>query len=242
MPYHQRIVETPYMRRVYTYTNQVPSDFEAKRDNYDKSLVGDKTDKSLRRTRDNLALTIQCNIKQYSKFLTLTTQENIKDCSVFLDKFKRFKEAYKRKYKQSIQYSAVMETQERGAWHIHMVAYNLTQKLDFHDIDQLWQRVAGKGHVDFKVVDSYTNMFKYLIKYLTKEEMKINKKAVLSSKGLKRPIEYQTWDKFDYTTIDGKEHYSISWSLYHGDQNDAKNGTFDIKKFNQCEMKEWHKI
>mgnify|MGYP000081722351 CR=1 FL=1 len=241
MPYFQRIVETPYMRRVYTYENQVPSDFQSNRDDYMKSLEGSKTDKSLRHTRDKLALTIQSNIQPYSKFITLTTQENIQDRSLFLDKFKAFKRAYQRKYGHKIEYSAVMETQKRGAWHIHMVAYNLTHKLDLKEIDKLWQRVAGKGHVDFKVVDSHRNMFKYLIKYLTKEEVKINKKAVLSSQGLKRPTVITTWQKFDYRQISGEPQYMSTWGLYHGDQKDIKENKVKPERLNFCEMLEWHK-
>mgnify|MGYP006440386723 FL=1 len=239
--YTQKIVQTPYMTRVYTYKKYISHNFTVNRETYEKSHEGDKQEISLRRTRDNLALLIQCNIKPYSKFLTLTTQENIQERSVFLDKFKAFKRAFKRKYGYAIKYSAVMETQKRGAWHIHLVAYNLTQKLDYQEIDRLWQRVAGKGHVDFKVVDSHKNMFKYLIKYLTKEETQINKKAILNSQGLERPEIITTRESYDYQTIYGEPNFKATWTLYHGDRSDFENGNVNMELFDSCDMHEWHK-
>ena len=239
--YSQKIVQTPYMLRVYTYTKYISHGFIPNRETYEKALVGDKQEISLRRARDNLALLIQKNIQTYSKFITLTTQENIKDRSVFLEKFKRFKQAFKRKYGYGIKYSAVMETQKRGAWHIHMVAYNLTQKLDYKEIDELWQRIAGKGHVDFKVVDHHNNLFKYLIKYLTKEEVAINKKAILNSQGLERPEINTTRESYDYQTIYGEPDFKATWTLYHGDRSDFENGNVNMNLFNSCVMQEWHK-
>ena len=250
MPYKQKVIETPLMVRVLQYKKQVPSDFEQKRETYEKRLEGTKTKKSLTRARNNLADLIQCNIKPYSKFITLTTQENIKDRNKFIKKFEAFRRAFKRKYGYSIKYSAVMETQKRGAWHIHMVAYNLTQKIDIPELDRLWQRVAGKGHVDVKVVDSYVNMHKYLIKYLTKDEVEHNKKAVLSSKGLERPTIITSYQEVNYQDLWGKPNYETSWTLYHGNlKNDidecVRTGKSFVayykKRFNECEMFEWHK-
>jgi hypothetical protein len=252
MGYYQKIVETPLQLRIYTYHKQVPSDYETKRDTYLKATDGDKSNSSLNRSKDQLGLLIQCNIKPFSKFITLTTQSNITDRSLFLNYFKRFKEQFKRKYGFNLSYSAVMETQKRGAWHIHMVAYNLTQFVNIKELDQLWQRIVGRGHLDIKTVDDTKNLYKYLIKYLTKEEVALNKKAILNSKNLEQPTIIKNHHVLDYQTYWGLDNpnFTKSWQFYQGnyqhDLNECKLKNRDFEKLrqkrsNSCDYREWHK-
>ena len=252
MGYYQKIVQTPLQVRVYTYSGQVPDDYETDREQYEKRTDGDKSVASLNRAKDQLGLIIQCNIQRFSKFITLTTAENIKDRSEFLKKFKRLREQFKRQYGYALKYSAVMETQKRGAWHIHLVAYNLTEKIDIKKLDALWQRVAGKGHLDLKLVDDTKNLYKYLIKYLTKEEVGLNKKAVLNSRDLERPEIVKTVHVLNYQKYWGLDNpdYSKTWSVYQGDlkrdllecQLENKSMAANMKKkMFDCIYQEWHK-
>lgn len=132
-----------------------------------------------------------------------------------------------------------MKTQGRGAWHIHCVAYNLTKKFDLKLLNQCWISDPKQGNVNVKTVDDHRNLFKYLIKYLTKEEVAINKKAVLSSKGLKRPTVFELEHPLLSTTDLGNAHYTTSWTFYHGSlEYDTYHGKIDQEKWNQCKFTE----
>ena len=248
MPYRVKIVETPYMIREYHYLKPVPSNYKQLNkdiDDYEKALTGEKTHYSISRVKEKLALTIQCNVQRWSKFLTFTTKENIKDRAQFLKKWDSFRFKFKHKYGYNIKYSAVTETQKRGSWHLHVIAYNLTHKLDLKELNRLWVKNPKHGNIDVKVVDNPKNLFKYMVKYLTKEELKLNKKAVLNSHGLEQPNVTELPEPPNLQEIYKKPDYQRQWLLYHGDMKkdkiNDKNGQLDKAKLNQCHMKEWHK-
>lgn len=244
MSYLTRVIETPYMIRVYNYQKPIHKGFK-KLNQTEKRAEGEKSEKNINRVKEKLALTIQCNIRPFSKFMTFTTKENMRDRSAFLKKWNAFRTKFKQKYGFNIKYSAVTETQDRGAWHLHVVAYNLTDKLDLKAINRLWVRNPKLGNVDVKVVDHHTNMFKYLIKYLTKEELQLNKKAVLNSYELEQPTEWTMSENVTLAEVYGSPDFSKSWPLYHGDiqkDKEKNSGALFDHKVNYCNMVEYHKI
>jgi hypothetical protein len=241
MAYTVKLIETPYLIRQITYNKPVPQ-VSKQRDTYAKDITGTKQDISIRRTKDRLALTIQCNVKKYSKFITFTTRELITRTE-FLKRWNNFTKYFYREYGYRIKYSAVMETQKRGAWHIHCMAYNLTHKLDIKRLCELWQpKHTDYNSVDVKVIDSHLNAFKYVIKYLTKEEVQINKKAVLNSHKLEQPTIIET-DRIDLSSINGVPDFVKSWSVYHGNIDaDKLDGGLKDYRMNSATMIEWHRL
>ena len=239
--YVQKVIQTPYVMQLYEYARPIYKGYKTLRTTYEKSTEGSKDTKSLSRARNSLALSIQCNIRRYSKLLTLTTKVNITDREEFLKQFRLFKEKVKRKFGVTLAYNAVMETQDRGAWHIHLIAYNLTKKLDLKLLNECWVSNPKDGNVDVKVIDDHRNLYRYLIKYLTKEEVQLNKKAVLASKGLKRPTIMELEQPFLSPTEIGNAHYTTSWLFYHGNlEYDTAHNQFDEKKINQCKFTEYY--
>ncbi len=241
MSYTVKLIETPYLIRQITYQKPVPQ-VSKQRDTYEKNIQGTKLDRSIQRTKDTLALTIQCNVQRYSKFITFTTRELIPR-SEFLKRWNTFTKYFYREYGYRIKYSAVMETQKRGAWHIHCMAYNLTHKLDIKRLCELWQpKHTDYNSVDVKVIDSHLNAFKYVIKYLTKEEVQINKKAVLNSHKLEQPTIIET-DRIDLSSINGVPDFVKSWSVYHGNIDaDKLDGGLKDYRMNSATMIEWHRL
>ena len=167
--------------------------FENKKSNYEKKTEGEKKDYSLRRTQDNLVLTIDCNVNKYSKFLTLTFRSPVLERDEAMKYFNSFQKFFKREFNEVLRYVGVTERQKKrginenneGSWHFHLVVFN-SRKLDFEKLKSAWPY----GSVDIKKIDKVENLGRYLGKYLSKgNENGLNKKSVLKSRGLKEPIE-----------------------------------------------------
>ena len=105
-------------------------------------------------------------------FLTLTYGENMQDTERLYNDFKKFFKRLRYKYKgiTSIDYLNVIEPQQRGAWHCHIL-------LRFNDIEKIYipnkelAQMWGFGFVTVKRIDEVDNIGAYLTAYLT--DMKI---------------------------------------------------------------------
>lgn len=195
--YIKKIEICGHLIREIKYSSPIPSHYRVVRDNYDKSDEGIKSDKSLYRTRNNVKNIIDCNVGQYSKFITLTFKEDIKSYSVAIKLFRLFKYRFKRKYGEPLKYVGIMELQEgserhgmkhsdaRLVWHFHLVVFN-DLKLDLQDFEK---NVWCYGITNTKKLDCSDNIGLYLMKYITKDTIAFNKNAkiILVSQGLKRP-------------------------------------------------------
>jgi len=109
-----------------------------------------------------------------------------------VNRFKVFQKYFLRKYGEKLCYIGVLERQKKrgvkennqGSWHFHFVIFN-NKKLDFDILKECWPF----GSVDIKKIDSVDNLGRYLGKYLSKaNENGLNKRSVLKSHGLKKPI------------------------------------------------------
>lgn len=173
--------------------------------------------KSSLRARQNIFDLIQCNVgkhldyegkKQTTKFLTLTFQENIMDLEVANQEFTKFMKrlsyhAYGVR-KNVIKYIAVPELQKRGAWHYHVVLFNV-KYIPWSILIDIW----GKGSVYINALKKNmqgTEIAKYVTKYISKalkveskaenianyklykEKGLVNKKRYNCSRGLLRPF------------------------------------------------------
>ena len=184
--------------RIIEYDRSMRKDYTPTRKDYIKQKNGAKSEKSLYRTRNEIKNIIDANVNKYSKFITLTFKEDIKDRQIALERFKNFTKRYKYHFQEPLKYIGVMELQNgserhgktkdtaRNVWHFHIIVFN-ERKLNLKEFDRdIWQN----GHCNTKKIDSTDNIGRYLMKYITKEENEIglHKKYVLRSQGLKKPL------------------------------------------------------
>lgn len=103
-------------------------------------------------------------------FITLTYRENMQDDKRlhkdFRDFFKRLKRAYK---EHELCYISIIEPQERGAWHVHLLLKTLNKAelfIPYADIEKLW----GHGATRTERLNC-DNIGSYFIAYLSNAEL-----------------------------------------------------------------------
>lgn len=167
------------------------NDLEAMRD---KSLSN-----SLRRTRNTLRRLINANKGKWNereKFFTLTFADNVTDHEQANSEFRSFiKRLNYSLYKKEsgLKYVCVIERQERGALHYHIVMFNMP----FVPVDEL-SEIWGHGFVKINEITDVDNLGAYVVKYIEKtmydmqdgKSAKVkDKKLYFASRGLYKPIE-----------------------------------------------------
>lgn len=105
------------------------------------------------RRRDTVRRLACCNFNaQYDKFFTLTFAENktdVKDCNYI---FMKFIQRLKYKFGKDIKYLAVIEFQQRGAVHYHVLSNIPYIKQD--ELQDLW----GQGFVFINAISHVDNI------------------------------------------------------------------------------------
>lgn len=150
----------------------------------------DAREANCRRARNELRRTILANFDNGSKFVTLTFAENLTDVNQANAQFKRFIQRMRRRH-GDFKYAAVIEFQERGAVHYHMISdlpYIPKPKLA-----DIW----GHGFVRINEISHVDNVGAYITAYMTKDNLDDRlrgKKAYMTSKNLLRPITLQGMD------------------------------------------------
>lgn len=193
--YQTKIIKAGNLTACKTYSSSLYRGYEVKRDTVSKRKDGEKRDTNIYRTQNALMFLINANITTYSKFITLTTDEPIYNREEFIKKFQLFNLRFKRRYGFKLPYVAVLERQYKrqekfnlpeAPLHIHLIGF-LDFYLPFKELKALWGQSTDS--VDVKVIDSTENVGLYLMKYITKELVALNKKGYLSSQKLKQPEE-----------------------------------------------------
>ena len=154
---------------------------------------------------------VDCNFDDRTSFLTLTTKENIENRDVFNELFKKFINRYNYQVydtkKRKLRYIAVLERQKRGAYHAHVLLFSVPY-IPHKDLLELWGH--GAVRINKVDVDSKENRGRYVTKYFEKgigQELleSFGKKAYLSSRNLKKPIETKVFSngelEFDSSAI-----------------------------------------
>lgn len=122
---------------------------------------------SLRKTFKKIRELINTNFTGAKNELsfTLTYGKNMKDVEVLYNDFKKFTKRLRYKY-PNVDYLSVVEPQERGAWHCHVL-------LRFNDLDKIYiankeiEEMWGHGFVTVKAIRSdVDNLGAYLSAYL----------------------------------------------------------------------------
>lgn len=128
---------------------------------------------SLRQTFKKLRYLINNNFvgAKNELHMTLTYEENMTDTERLYADFKRFMMRLKRKYKgQSIDYLNVIEPQERGAWHCHLlIRFNDVGSIFIENkkIAEMWEQ----GFVTIRSLAEVDNIGAYLSAYLSDVEL-----------------------------------------------------------------------
>lgn len=156
---------------------------------------------SLRRTRNTLRRLINANTGQWGKerekFFTLTFKENVKNHEAANDEFMKFIKRLNYHVtggkKAFLKYVCVVERQQRGALHYHIILFNMPY-VPHKELLELW----GHGAITINAIDHVDNVGAYVMKYMEKEMKGIqsqksakvkDKKMYFASRGLHKPKE-----------------------------------------------------
>ena len=155
------------------------------------------------RRRDTIRRLACCNFNnEYDKFLTLTFADNMTDIKECNTVFKNFIKRLKYKYNlQNLKYLAVIEFQQRGAVHYH-VLLNIPY-IPHKELQELW----GNGFVFINAIEHVDNIGAYILKYITKDnndERLMGQKAYLTSRNLKKPEEVLNHNLKDFFKLEDK--------------------------------------
>jgi len=130
--------------------------------------------RSMHRAKQTIRRTINSNVDQWNtkgetlKFMTLTFAENIQDAKIankhFYDFILRLTYSLTKKKKRFLKYTVVVELQERGAIHYHVVFYNLPY-VESSRLDKIW----GNGFIRINAIQEVDNLGAYVVKYLGKD-------------------------------------------------------------------------
>lgn len=108
-------------------------------------------------------------------FITLTYKENMTDTKRLYTDFKKFMMKFRYKYEEeygSIDYMTVVEPQERGAWHHHLLVRFNDRKgeklfIPSNEVAEIW----GHGFIRINSLNEVDNIGAYLSAYLADVEL-----------------------------------------------------------------------
>lgn len=193
--YGLKIIQSGNVVEVYDYKEMVYEGYQdTKKKSKGRQAVATKDDKEinrdkvLKRARKTVRGIINSNVRKYSKFLTLTFADNVQDLPSANYEFKKFIQRWSYELGYKVQYTAVVEFQDRGAIHFHVMVYNVNDKIDVNQLSKIW----GQGFIKINAIKGVDNVGAYICKYMTKceDEKKLRgKKMYFNSRGLNKPIE-----------------------------------------------------
>lgn len=185
------------------------------------------------RRRDMVRRLACCNFNsKYDKFFTLTFKENITDVKEANYLFMKFIQRLKYKFGK-IKYLAVIEFQDRGAVHYHVLSN--VPYIPQRELQELW----GHGFVYINAITHVDNIGAYVVKYMTKDntdERLQGLKAYLFSRNLKRPEEIVNHNLKDFDIIEDKiyDKYNLN-SL-----KPVYEANYDTEILGSCEYKQYN--
>lgn len=143
---------------------------------------------SLRKTFKRLRYLVNGNFRgeKNELFITLTYAENMTDRERLYKDFKNFMQRFRNKLKlksSELDYISVVEPQERGAWHMHVLLKFNGQKSAFVP-SKLLQDAWGHGFVKLQRIEGVDNIGAYLTAYLSDVEIPENLESMAEFEGL----------------------------------------------------------
>ena len=139
------------------------------------------------KARNNLRRLITANFDASSKFITLTFKDNLTDVKQANYEFTKFIQRLRYKYGKEFKYANVIQFQDRGAVHYHMMS-----DLPYIPHKQL-QEIWKNGFVYINKITHVDNVGAYMIRYMGKDmtdSRLMGEKSYMTSKNLERPREY----------------------------------------------------
>jgi len=124
--------------------------------------------KTFRRARDLINNNFEG--KKNELHVTLTYRENMTDTKQLYKDFEAFWKRFKRKYGSDIDYLSIVEPQERGAWHCHVLIRFNGEETVFIPNDEI-ATVWKQGFTKTKTTAGIDNMGAYITAYLTDIEL-----------------------------------------------------------------------
>lgn len=162
---------------------EIETTFNTKNSNYDKTIS----------RRNNTVRRLACaNFNRYnSKFLTLTFKDNCTNLKYtnteFLKFIKRLKNYIKSNFDNNfkLQYLAVIEFQQRGAVHYHMLC-----NIPYIDLKIIQNQIWKNGICFINKISHVDNIGAYIVKYMNKDNKDyrlMGEKGYLHSNNLIKP-------------------------------------------------------
>lgn len=192
--YDKKVIMAGNVVEVYEYDTGVQFGYkDIKKNSKGRQATANDDDKEknrekvLARARRDLRRLINCNIQKHSKFLTLTFADNVQDLDYANYEFKKFILRLNYHYGIKVKYSVVVEFQKRGAIHYHCILYNLVQKINVKEFQEIWKQ----GFIKINSIDNIDNVGAYVCKYMTKtgDNRLVGKKMYFNSRNLVKPQE-----------------------------------------------------
>lgn len=194
----KRVIVSGGVIEVYEYEKPV---FKGYKSNGGRDKKADEEGKEknrkdvLRRARQEVRRIVNANVGAYgehftAKFLTLTFGDNVTDLDQAHYEFKKF--IQRMNYlifgakSGNLRYTAVVQFQERGAVHYHVIIYNIPF-VKWKEIESTWRN----GYVWINKIDDVDNVGAYVCRYMTKEvddERLRGRKCYFNSRGLFKPV------------------------------------------------------
>lgn len=140
---------------------------------------------SLKKTFKRLRRLIMNNFKggDDQLWLTLTYAENMQDVKRLISDFRQFIKKLRRKYGQ-LEYISVIEPQERGAWHFHVLLKTSDGSPLYIENDDVYKKWKH-GFTKTKRLSESDNVAAYVMAYLTDMDMNENDENAKSKKIVK---------------------------------------------------------
>lgn len=160
-------------------------------------MTGQELDKAYgyrqRAKREHLVRLADVNFVSGScVFVTLTFKENLTDYNSAVKAFKLFTKSL-RKRLDDLRYIATIETQERGAYHFHLLVNCENVQFALDNLSRYWHN----GIADVTAVDDVKNAILYMSKDLIKQGRQhplYNRRCYFLSQGLERCVEINSWN------------------------------------------------
>lgn len=193
--YDKKIIISGNVVEVYSYSKKQIQREVREPQMVDKSSSGNSGDdykqKNGYRRKRLLRRLINTNADELTKFFTLTFADNVENLDFAyyeLEKFKKRLKYYlsKNNIKNKFKYVVVVEFQERGAVHFHMLC-NLPY-IKSKTLQQMWEN----GFIKINKIDDVDNVGSYVVKYMGKnfeDERLEGRKRYNRSRNLKEPEE-----------------------------------------------------
>lgn len=150
--------------------------------NYRSTENRSQSANEIRKTFKRLRALINTNVTdpRFCKFITLTYKENMTDCEklrhdlqLFMKRFRYYINNLKNKKGHLLgldfEYISVIEPQERGAWHAHII-FVFNKQIRFIDNSEV-ARIWSHGFTTTRRIDNVDNVGAYLTAYLADIEI-----------------------------------------------------------------------